>query len=269
MGKLRAEAPSKINQDIFNTGHNVFYGTDDGFQDGSFGEFEELEAFYEGLPATRRQNIHLVSTVGGLYGLNLIPFLRPTEITFFDINPHAVTYFNLIRRVLVGSQDKIDFLERLTNRDYEVTTDAEKLIRENIALKQRDELPRERGSSKRSFEASWRYALDRFELTRTLLAEAQVAVRTEGMESPAFKAFMRDQSDCWLYSSNIFEFVYFDLHFTRPENVVALSIIYPGQVDLLDLDPLSKYPLELKCEIPMQVRRMREFKLIVGADGGA
>lgn len=263
---MHVEAPSKINQDIFDTGHMVFYGTDDGFQDGSFGEMRELEAFYDQLPAARKQNLHYASAIGGLYGLNLIPLIRPTAITFFDINPHAVAYFEIIRKVLVGSPSKQAFLDRLGHADYDVATPAEELIRENIALKQQGRLPRERGSSKRSFEASWRYALDRYDLTRGLLADGVVQVRTEGMQSPSFKDFVRDQQNFWLYSSNIFEFVYFDLRFNRAKNVVALSIIYPGQVDLLDLDAFSAYPLDLKCQIPMQVTRIREFELVVGED---
>jgi len=263
---LQTEAPSKVNQDIFNTEHNVFYGTDDGFQDGSFGEMAELEAFISSLPAARRENLHLLSAIGGLYGLNLIPLLAPARLTFFDINPHAVAYFELIRRVWVAGRDKADFLDKLTHGAYDVRPGPEELIRENIALKQAGKLPRARGSSKRSFEASWRYALDRFDLTKARLAEGTVEVRTEGMQDDSFKAFIRDQRDMWLYASNIFEFVFFDLFFARPKNVVALSIIYPGQVDLIDLDPFSNYPVELKCEIPMQLRRIRDFKLVVGAD---
>ena len=41
----------------------------------------------------RRENIHMISVVGGLYGLNFIPLWRPKQITIFDINPAAVTYF--------------------------------------------------------------------------------------------------------------------------------------------------------------------------------
>ena len=263
---MQVEAPSKVNQDIFNSSDMVFYGTDDGYQDGSFGEMKELEAFFDALPESRKQNIHYASAIGGLYGLNLIPLLRPTQITFFDINPHAVAYFNLIRQVLITSRDKAHFLERLEYKDYDVATPAEAHIRQNISLKQKGELPRERGSSKRSFEGSWQYALDRFELTKQLLTEAEVTVRTEGMESASFKDFVRGRTDFWLYCSNIFEFVFFDLRITRPENVVALSIIYPGQVDLLDLHTFRDYPVDLKCEIPMQVKRIREFKLIVGED---
>ena len=50
---------------------NVFYGTDDGSQDGSFREFAEFQAHYAGVAPERRENIHMVSVVGGLYGLNL------------------------------------------------------------------------------------------------------------------------------------------------------------------------------------------------------
>jgi hypothetical protein len=60
---------------------NVFYGTDDGYQDGSFGEFPEIRAHYEGVASHRREDIHMISVVGGLYGLNLIPLWRPKRIT--------------------------------------------------------------------------------------------------------------------------------------------------------------------------------------------
>ena len=261
--QAEAEAPSKIYANTFSSGNSVFYGTDDGHQDGSFGEFEEFETFFNELPDRRKHNIHYASAIGGLYGLNLIPLLKPTEISFFDINPHAVSYFKLIRQVLITSNSKQQFLDRLSNQDFDVATPDEEIIRENIAMKQRDELPRERGSSKRSFEASWRYALDRYDLTKSLLKDSPVNIMTDGMQSETFENFVRDKRDFWLYASNIFEFVYINLEFTKPVNVVALSIIYPGQSDLLDLDPLSKYPVQLKGEIPMQVHRVREFELII------
>ena len=43
---------------------------------------------------------------GGLYGLNLIPLWRPTRLTFFDINPTAVTYFRIIHRLFLTSRDE-------------------------------------------------------------------------------------------------------------------------------------------------------------------
>jgi hypothetical protein len=50
----------------------------------------------------------MVSVVGGLYGLNLIP-LWPRRITIFDINPAAVTYFRIIRRVFTTSRTSSTF----------------------------------------------------------------------------------------------------------------------------------------------------------------
>src|SRR6185295_1569378 len=115
---------------------NVFYGTDDGYQDGSFTEFQEIRAHYESVDPRRREDIHMVSVVGGLYGLNLIPLWRPKRITIFDINPTALTYFRIIRRVFTTSRDVTHFLERLTAGDYEADTEEEQFVRENIRLKQ-------------------------------------------------------------------------------------------------------------------------------------
>src|SRR6185295_908366 len=119
---------------------NVFYGTDDGYQDGSFTEFQEIRAHYEGVDPRRREDIHMISVVGGLYGLNLIPLWRPRQMTIFDINPTAITYFQIIRRVFTTSRDVAHFLDRLTNGDYEVDTEREQFVRENILLKQRGNL---------------------------------------------------------------------------------------------------------------------------------
>src|SRR5215210_195688 len=114
---------------------NVFYGTDDGSQDGSFGEFAEIKAHYESVTPERRENIHMISVVGGLYGLNLIPLWQPRRITIFDINPAAVTYFRIIRRVFTTSRNVEHFLARLTAGDYEAETEQEQFVRENIILK--------------------------------------------------------------------------------------------------------------------------------------
>src|SRR5262249_24174473 len=115
---------------------NVFYGTDDGDQDGSFGEFAAFRTHYEGVSPARQADIHMVSVVGGLYGLNFIPLWRPKRLTFFDINPTAVTYFRMIQRLFVTSRDVDHLLQRLTDAEYEVETEAEEFVRENIRLKQ-------------------------------------------------------------------------------------------------------------------------------------
>ena len=85
------EAPRAFNREMYhNHPENVFYGTDDGYQDGSFGEFPQIRAHYEGVAPQRREDIHMISVVGGLYGLNLIPLWRPKQLTIFDINPAAL-----------------------------------------------------------------------------------------------------------------------------------------------------------------------------------
>ena len=83
---------------------NVFYGTDDGYQDGSFTEFQEIKAHYKSVGPHRKEDIHMISVVGGLYGLNLIPLWQPKRITIFDINPTALTYFRIIRHVFTTSR---------------------------------------------------------------------------------------------------------------------------------------------------------------------
>src|SRR5215216_1142403 len=134
--RVTSEAPRAFNREMYHDHpENVFYGTDDGYQDGSFTEFAEIKAHYQNVAPHRRENIHMISVVGGLYGLNLIPLWRPKRITIFDINPTAITYFRIIRRVFTTSRDVEHFLSRLTAGDYEAENDRERFVRENICLK--------------------------------------------------------------------------------------------------------------------------------------
>lgn len=250
---MEVEAPSSFNQGIFFEANSVFYGTDDGFQDGSFAEFRLFESFYESVEPKRLENIHFVGAVGGLYCLNLLPLFQPTQITFFDINHHATAYLEIILKVFSLSSDKEDFLRRLSEQDYEVESDADKLIRENLALKQQGLLTRDRGSSyKRSLEVSWKYALDHFDVTKKLLAEVPVQIRTEGIESQSFGDFARNEKNVWMFCSNIVEFTYGKLRFDHPGNAVMISLVYPGQVELLDLAPFDDNPTEVYFEIPLK-----------------
>lgn len=235
---------------------NVFYGTDDGSQDGSFGEFPEFRAHYESVDPARREDIHMVSVVGGMYGLNLIPLWKPKRITIFDINPMAVTYFKLIRRLFTSSENVNHLLSQLTAGDYEVDGEAEEFVRENICLKQKGCLPRERGSTKRSYEESWKIAFDNFDLTKQILKDVPLEIRTEPMESETFSSWIRDQNNLWIYASNITQFHFFELEFADPTNVVAIQIIHPEQPQLLDLAPLSGGPVSVKFEIPLRAERI-------------
>ncbi|HXH39129.1 MAG TPA: hypothetical protein VNN08_10920, partial [Thermoanaerobaculia bacterium] len=201
-------------------------------------------------------DIHMISVVGGLYGLNLVPLWKPKRITIFDVNPAAISYFRIIRRVLTTSRDVPHFLARLTDGAYDVEDDLEDFVRENIRLKQGGCLPRERGSTKRPYEQSWQYAFEHFELTRQILSEVPIDIRTEPMESDSFRAYIREQNNLWIYCSNITEFHYFDLDFADTSNVVVLQIIYPGQTQLVDLAPLAGGPVSMKFEIPLKAERL-------------
>jgi hypothetical protein len=254
---VTTEAPFACNREMYvDHPENVFYGTDDGSQDGSFSEFADIRAHYESVPLHRRNDIHMVSVVGGLYGLNLIPLWRPKRITMFDINPAALSYFRVVRRVLTTSRDVAHFLARLTAGDYEVENEQEAFVRENICMKQKGCLPRARGSTKRPYEQSWQYAFEHFELTKRLLTEVPLEIRNEPMESETFSRFIRGQSNLWIYCSNITEFHYFRLPIDDPANVVLLQIIYPNEPQLLDLAPLGGGPVMAHFEIPLRAERM-------------
>lgn len=254
---MTSQAPRAFNREIYHDHPEmVFYGTDDGSQDGSFSEFAEIKTHYESVSPERRADIHMVSVVGGLYGLNLIPLWRPKRITIFDINPTAITYFQLIRRVFITSRDAGHFLDRLTRGDYAAENDREEFVRENIMLKQKGSLPRERGSTKRPYEASWQYAFENFDLTKQILTEVPLEIRSEPMESDSFREWIRGRNNLWIYASNITEFHYFDLEFADTSNTVVLQIIFPCQPQLLDLAPLGGGPVEVKFEIPLRAERI-------------
>lgn len=254
---MATQAPRAFNREMYHDHpENVFYGTDDGAQDGSFREFADFAAHYRGVAPHRRDRVHMVSVVGGLYGLNLIPLWRPRRITIFDINPAAISYFQIIRRVFTTSRNAEHFLGRLTEGDYEVETELEEFIRENIRMKQKGCLPRSRGSTKRPYEQSWQYAFENFDLTKKLLTEVPLEIRTEPMESESFSAWIRGQNNLWIYASNITQFHFFDLEFADPTNVVIIQIIHPEQPQLLDLAPLSGGPVRVKFEIPLRAERI-------------
>ena len=257
----------RAGQASFNYLHEIYYTTDDGFAQlnpreetqhdaehvaGLYQIFARYEDFYRRAAPERREHIHLVSVVGGLYGLNLIPLFRPCEITFFDVNPHAVAYFNLIRRVWIDSRTADEFLARLANADYAVGTEPERVIRRCIASKQNGTLKEREGRSARSFLSSWRYALDKFDLTRGLLADVPVHTRVDAMHTQGFKNFVASQENLWMFCSNIFIFAFFDLTFRFPQNA-ALFASYFEKTDMLDLGAAGRAPVTVNCRIPMAV----------------
>ena len=247
--------------------HEIYYTTDDGYAElrpreeprhdaqhiaGLYEIFARYEEFHRSAGPARHERIHLVSVVGGLYGLNLIPLFRPREITFFDVNPHAVAYFHVIRRVWIDSPSADAFLARLAHADYAVDTPQEEVIRRCIAAKQNGTLEEEDGRSARSFLSSWRYALDHFDLTRSLLKDVPVHTRVDGMNTKSFGEFVANEKDLWIYCSNIFLFVFFDLTFRFPENA-ALFASYYDQTEMLDLAKAGRAPATVHCRLPMSI----------------
>jgi hypothetical protein len=255
---MTAKAPRAFNREIYhNHPEYVFYGTDEGYKDGSFTEFAEFNAHYQGVDPQRREDIHMVSVVGGLYSLNLLPLWRPKRLTIYDINPPALTYFQIIRRLWTTSRDATHFLAQLTDGDYEVEGEMEEFIRENIRLKQRGCLPASRGSTKRPYEMSWKIAFDHFDLTKHFLSEIPLEIRCEPMESESFSEWIRGQSNVWIYASNITEFHYFDLEFSNPTNVVVVQLITPYlSPEIVDLSLLGGGPVRVKFEIPLRTELM-------------
>jgi len=247
--------------------YEIYYSTDDGYErlwprqeqchDDThvarlYEVFTRFEDFHGRVAPERREWIHFASVVGGLYGLNLIPIFRPAAITFFDVNPHALTFFRLIRRAWLASESAADFLRRLGEADYEVETDQERLIRRCIAARQNGTLAANEGRSARTFLSSWRYALDHFDLTRRLLAEVPVRTKLDAMQSPSFGAFLARTPNLWLYASNVFDFVTLDLRFGFPENA-ALFATYHDKTDMLDLGGNGAGPVTVHCTIPMTI----------------
>jgi hypothetical protein len=247
--------------------HQIYYTTDDGFarlrpaeetrHDAEhvarlYEVFARFQQFHQHVVPERREQIHLASVIGGLYGLNLIPIFRPREITFFDINPHAIAYFNIVRRVWIDSRTADEFLGRLTNADYAVDPGPEEIIRRCITSKHKGKLSEHEGRSGRSFRGSWRYALDEFDLTRRLLTDVPVHTRAEALNAPSFKDFIASQRNLWIYCSNIFLFSFFDLTFRFPQNA-AMFACYFDETDMLDLETAGDDPVTVHCRIPMTI----------------
>ena len=152
----------------------------------------------------------------------------------------------------IDSRTRDAFLGRLANADYEAGTSQEEFIRRCIAAVQNGTLAEEEGRTARSFLSSWRYALDHFDLTRGLLADVPVHTRAEAMHAQSFKDFVADQQDLWIYCSNVFEFVFFDLTFRFPRNA-ALFASYFDKTEMLDLGTAGSTPVTVHCRIPMSI----------------
>lgn len=252
-------APRAYNRNIFTNREQVYYGTDDGSKDGSFGEFKAISDHYENVADGRKESIHMISVIGGLYGINLIHLWKPKKITFFDINPLAIKYCKIIFKVWTTSDSALHFLDRLTDGDYETTDEDELFIQENIQIVQKTgNIDPERGafsSHDRDLANSWRKALENFDETKKYLLEAEINIRTEPMEGENFKEMIRSKSHHWIYASNITQFHFFQLEMLEPSNVVLLQI-HHEDAQLLDLAEYASNPVVVKFEYPIRVEKL-------------
>ncbi len=246
----------------------IYYGTDDGFDkahtttdtpndiDQHTKVCQFYEAFCDGIAADRRQNIHYASVVGGLFGLNLIPIVKPQKITFFDINPYAPVLFSLLKRVWVTCESSEEFLRKLQDADYEVGSEDERVIQTCLVKKQNGTLLDTRyggeGRTSHSLKHSWYYALTHFELTRELFLTAEVNTFCSGIHEEAFKTFVSQEPNLWIYFSNVFAHKYSDLVFDHPKNAVAFAC-HHDEPEACDISAGGQDAATLLGRVPMAV----------------
>ena len=191
---MTSEAPRAFNREMYHDHpENVFYGTDDGCSGRIFRRVRRSsKPTTKVWPRSRRENIHMISVVGGLYGLNLIPLWRPKRITIFDINPdrnHLLSH----HPPRVHDESGRRALSRPAHRRGLRGRDRARTIRarEHPSEARGMSAPRTR-FTKRPYEQSWQYAFENFDLTKQLLSEVPLDIRTEPMESESFSEWIRE-----------------------------------------------------------------------------
>ena len=180
----------------------VFYGSSD---DREFRLFKDLRASFS---FRKRKSLILTSVAGGLFCLNLAVFLKPKHVFLFDRNPIQLLMFEFIRKVLLASRDKGDFLSRLENEDYEVPSKVERQLQGYISRKmQLDNKVRPDkafpGFNRKPLERSWRYALNRFDRLKDLLRYTPYTLLVEDVGNERFVDFLLAQPNHWIYLSNV------------------------------------------------------------------
>lgn len=180
----------------------VYYGSSDDRR------LALLREFRDSLRWRKRSTLVLTSVIGGLSCLNMIVLVKPQRIRLFDANPMQVLLFDLVRRVIIASRDKAEFLSRIGNRDYEARSIWERTLQRNLALKMEadQESPAAgdfRGFSRRPLERSWRYALNRFDTLKSVLENTPCDLLVEDAQNEPFVDFLFERPNHWISLSNI------------------------------------------------------------------
>jgi hypothetical protein len=173
-------------------------------------EFELFKSLHRSVKRSWGGVDLLTSVAGGLFCLNLAVRLRPQRIWIFDRNPLQLLLFDLVKRAVLRSTDRDEFLRRLRERDYEADSTWERRLQENLAAKlQTDEggTPGQgvRGFSRRPLERTWRYALNRFDRLKATLGRTPQQVWFEDIRNESFVDLLLRERKHWLYLSNIWE----------------------------------------------------------------
>jgi hypothetical protein len=134
--------------------------------------------------------------------------VKPQRIYLFDANPMQALLFDLIRRVIITSRDKAEFLSRIRNTDYEAPSIWERTLQRNLALKMEADYGNPsagdfRGFTKRTLERSWRYALNRFDALKSVLRNTPCDLLLEDAQNEPFVDFLLGQPNHWIFLSNI------------------------------------------------------------------
>ena len=196
--RLLAERPQKA-VDLLDL---VYYGTSDER------DLSLFKNFRDSLRWRKKRTLVLTSVIGGLSCLNMAVLVKSQRIYLFDANPMQVLLFDLIRRLIIASRDKAEFLSRIRNMDYEAPSIWERRLQRNLALKmEADEgNPPPRGFpgfTKRSLERSWRYALNRFDRLKNVLRNTPCDLLLEDARNEPFVDFLFGRPNHWIFLSNI------------------------------------------------------------------
>lgn len=182
----------------------VYYGSSDDRELGLFKEYRDAFHFQ------KRRNLILTSVVGGFFCFNIAVALKPARIYLFDANPMQLLSYTLVRRVILDSSDKNDFLRRIRNKSYDINSNWEDTLRKNLSIKLKldegiqstETLP---GFNKRPLERSWRYALNRFERLQEILANTPCSLLIDDTRNEKFVDFLFSLRNNWIYLSNVWE----------------------------------------------------------------
>ena len=182
----------------------VYYGSSD---DRELGLFRDYRSAFS---SQKKRDLTLTSVVGGLCCFNIAVVLKPARIYLFDANPMQLLLYTLVRRQILESSDKSEFLRRIRTKSYEVNSEWEAALSENLSIKSMlDEGMQNtqplQGSNRRPLERSWRFALNRFERLQNILANTPCSLLIEDTRQEEFVDFLFSLRNHWIYLSNVWE----------------------------------------------------------------